>query len=155
MEKIQLSNCDLFALVDDADVPLVSEYTWHRKPSSTTVYAATNIIGSNGKRTTLSMHRLILQAKSGQEVDHKDHDGLNNQRENLRLVSRAQNVHNTRPFRGRKFKGVYRHYSGRWYACLKNKCLGVFDDEVSAAIAYNEAAATILGETAYMNPIPV
>lgn len=93
------------------------------------------------------------------DVDHKDHDLDNNDISNLRLCSRSQNQWNRIPGRGSsKYKGVCQRSNGNmWQAFigLNNKriFLGSFEDEVEAAIAYNNAAIKYFGEYARINDV--
>jgi hypothetical protein len=149
----------LVALVDDADYELVSQYKWHAKRWRTTFYAGACLPGHHHLR----MHRLILGAPAGIEVDHQDRDGLNNQRGNIRLATHSQNQANAikHPlFKGRgtsTFKGVTRMPYGRWVAriCVDRewKYLGYFASESDAALAYNNAALLHFGEFARLNDV--
>lgn len=101
------------------------------------------------------MHRLILKPKRGLEVDHKDRNGLNNQRCNLRPCTRAQNMWNTGPVTG-KYKGVsYQKNIGKWNARISYYGLrwriGFYETEELAAEAVDCAAVVLHGEFAYLN----
>lgn len=105
------------------------------------------------------MHRLILSPEAGFQVDHIDRDKLNNQRRNLRIITAQQNSLN-RPGRGgtSKFKGVcFIRAKNKWRAtiCKSGKIilLGYFDNEIEAAVVYNEAAKIHHGQFAFLNPI--
>lgn len=78
------------AIIDDDDLPLLAGYRrwsiWHPR-GSRTAYARSSL---NGK--TVYLHRLILAAQPGEEIDHIDGNGLNNCRANLRRVSHAENI---------------------------------------------------------------
>lgn len=111
----------------------------------------------NAGRTVL-LHRVVIGAEPGQEVDHVDANRLNNTRENLRICSRAENMMNRHCFRGGHsgFKGVTFHKRlGKWAAQItsknKNKWLGSFDDEAEAARAYDAAARELFGSFARLN----
>lgn len=104
------------------------------------------------------MHRFILDAPTGLEVDHIDKDGLNNQRDNLRIASRIQNSWNNGPNSKNKsgFKGVsFRKETKKWVAHIivngKQIYLGGFDNKVDAAKAHDKAARELEGEFAYLN----
>lgn len=106
------------------------------------------------------MHRLLLAPGDNEDVDHRDGNGLNNKKENLRKCSRSQNLQNqTRlpnPLKSSAYKGVYWDEDA-WRAQIRvNKqkiCLGYFTDEQTAALAYNEAANKYFGEFARPNLI--
>jgi hypothetical protein len=143
------------ALVDDADYDWLCQWRWHCAAGDR--YAARG----NG----IYMHRQIMglpevrnpRGENGNypEVDHVDRDGLNNQRGNLRVCTRQQNLRNKgrqSNNRSSRFKGVTRHRQRRkWTAWIEHKYLGVFDDEVQAARVYDAAAKERFGEYARLN----
>lgn len=145
------------ALVDDADAGLVMKYRWRswKQRKTGVIYALATTPRSEGHQN-IRMHNLI----AGQlYVDHRDGNGLNNQRGNLRPATNQQNSANA-PGRGgsSKYKGVcFRRRSGRWRAYIRVNGaqidLGEFRTEVEAAIAYNSAAAEHFGEFARPNKI--
>lgn len=148
----------LFALIDDVDAPKVSRHQWRVFISPWgRVYATT------GKGTFL--HRYILDAPEGMDVDHVNCDGLDNQRSNIRLGTHAQNVANQsshlmrkgRPTQSR-FKGVTVPFEGRqrpYRATIsvngKQQFLGYHPTEELAAKAYDEAARRFFGPFARTN----
>ena len=145
------------AVVDDGDYGLISQYKWRLMRKLTTCYAITHIYVGR-KRTTTSMHRLILGAKKGEIIDHQDHDGLNNRRYNIRLcTSRQNNMNRQKPKNGTSvFKGVsWDAISGKWKAAImlnnKGKHLGYYLSEVEAAKAYDTAAIELFDEFACTN----
>jgi len=101
------------------------------------------------------MHCLIMGLKG---IDHIDHDGLNNQRSNLRPATGSQNNANQRSHLtgSSQYKGVsYYKPAGRWSASLRTQqqiiYLGRFGTEEEAARAYDTAAREIWGEYACLN----
>ena len=102
------------------------------------------------------MHRSILKADIGQIVDHVNGDGLDNQRENLRIADSFGNARNSRGWRLRSspFKGVY-PVKGKWRSIIRinNRArhLGYFDELEDAAKAYDEAALKEFGPFARLN----
>lgn len=114
----------------------------------------------NGIKTEVYMHRLImgLDNSSFLAVDHKDWNGLNNQRDNLRVATRAQNQANIRPLKTAfcEYKGVSydKNYPTKpWRARIKNTLVGYFHTPEGAAVAYNKKALELYGEFAYLNII--
>lgn len=106
----------------------------------------------------LYLHRELLSARKGQEVDHVNHNGLDNRLENLRIVTRAQNMMNRRSIHGvSQFKGVSWHEKAKkWRANIRlgrQQHLGFFSSEIEAALAYNKAARELFGPYALLNPI--
>ena len=90
--------------VDEKDISLVTQYTWWRKPNG---YIYTQIGGALKK--TLYMHRLVMDAKKGQEVDHINRDPSDNRRSNLRFATRSQQNMNKNGVRGiDRFKNKWR-----------------------------------------------
>ncbi len=110
MKKIQLTQGQI-ALVDDEDYNYLMQWKWfaHRKNSKTTFYAV-RTCRENGQKT-LRMHNVIANRyikKDYTELDHRDRNGLNNQKDNLRISTRGENMHNT-PNHGKCLKGVNKH----------------------------------------------
>ncbi len=142
-----------FAIVDAADYEWLNQYKWHVKKDKNRYYAE-----SQENRKIIKMHRLITGAPDHLVVDHRDHNGLNNRRWNLRLCSHAENIRNQRPQKGgtSKYKGVCRHKHVRKYVSQigmngTRKTIGYFDDEIEAAISYDLKAMEVFGEFAYLN----
>lgn len=146
-----------FAIVDDEDFEIASAYTW----SYSKGYAVTSVGGRKDKKR-IYLHRLISgDPPEGLFVDHIDGDPLNNQRNNLRFVTIAQNAYNMAPNRNTSssFKGVSWDSSRNfWHARIQfdkaTTNLGFFMSELDAARAYNVAAIKHFGEYARLNVIP-
>jgi len=139
------------AYVDREDYKLVVPFKWRVKRNGRTNYA---ISDTGGKRVW--MHKIVLQTT--ERVDHKDDDGLNNRRSNLRLLDNTNNIRRKRPNLSgtSKFKGVSR-FRDRWQASIKvngkSIWIGLFIDERNAALAYDNAAKLYFGEHARINII--
>lgn len=113
-----------------------------------------SVVTGSGQGVVL-LHRMIVEAPRGEEVDHRDCDPLNNRRSNLRLATRAQNAKNRRRARSNRlgFKGVYREGSRRrprYRAEIsvdgKKVRLGSFASPEQAHAAYRLAAVVLHGE---------
>ena len=153
----------LFALVDEEDLPKIQGFKWHvyRKPRGKVTYAARSITLPAGNRSKVYMHRAIMA--DAWMVDHRDGDGLNNTRANLRAAETAENNRNIgKPRHGvtSQFKGVCWHpKAGKYQATVrynrKNIYLGLFVDERDAAWAYDREARRRFGSFARTNfPLP-
>jgi len=136
MKLIQLGRKDVFAKVDDVDYESIIKTRWYLTNHG---YAVTNV----GVR----MHRLIINAKPGETVDHIDRDRLNNVRSNLRLVNASQNCLNRSKTTNTRcnYKGAYHiKATGSWSSQLGYAgvfySLGFYKSELAAAIAYNRKA---------------
>ena len=107
------------------------------------------------------MHRLILGLTDPKIfTDHKDHNGLNNQRENLRKSTNQQNQFNQLPRGGTSiYRGVIKRKNrkGVWISNIsisgKSIFVGYFKSEKKAALAYNKKAIELHGEFAYLNKL--
>jgi hypothetical protein len=139
------------AWVDAADLPLVAPFKWRVKRNGRTNYA---ISDTGGRRVW--MHKIVLGTAA--RVDHRDNDGLNNRRYNLREISNTDNIRRKRPNEvgSSPFKGVSRNRRMRkWQATIKvngqSLWLGAYDNETAAARAYDAAAKKHFGEHAFIN----
>jgi hypothetical protein len=149
-------------LVDDEDFEELVQHKWFVLSMSSGPRASRKGRGRDGKKSkTILMHRQIMCAPSGMEVDHINHDSLDNRRVNLRVCTHAQNGANQRKQSGTssRFKGVTWDKSRqKWLAqIMVNRChinLGRFVLEEDAARAYNRAASTHFGEFKLLNDIP-
>jgi hypothetical protein len=117
-------------------------------------------IKESGSYKMYQMHRMIMGCKTNDKkiVDHKNHDTLDNTRENLRFATRSQNMYNLITNHGKsQYKGVSWHkQNDNWIAHIKlNKVehIGSYDNELEAAQAYNKKAIEYFGEYAYINKI--
>jgi hypothetical protein len=153
----------LTALIDEADLHLVAPYSWHSLMMTAATgkiygpYAGTTYL-TDGRVKSALMHKFLT---GWPLTDHADHDGLNNQRYNLRPASPSESNANTRK-QGREcsspYKGVTwdsRSRTGSWRAQIgvngTRHRLGVFSTQEEAARAYDAAAFAAWGEFAYLN----
>lgn len=157
MKTIQLTQGQV-ALIDDEDFETLNQFKWCAHKDPNTFYAER--VQTKPIRKTIKMHRLIMSVPIGFEIDHKDGNGLNNQRNNLRICTRSENQMNRRKKENSSsiYKGVSFHKrEGKWRAVImingKYIGLGDFDSEVEAAKAYNTKAIELFCEFANLNNI--
>lgn len=144
----------MVAIVDAADYALVAPYRWYAHKGKKTWYARADV-GGRVDRRRIYMRRLLCE---GQSIDHRDGDGLNNCRANLRPATESQNQANRRKAAGTSstFKGVtFDRNRGKWLAQIvldgRRVHLGRTDDELLAAARYDIAAKAAFGEFATSN----
>lgn len=157
------------ALVDDADYEYLNQFNWTVLIYDHTCYAVRTI---GNKMGSISMHRDILGLTDKTILtDHKDHNGLNNQRDNLRKCTHVQNSQNKKSSGQSVYLGVHPHTTTKRYITNlgaekiyqyfsyqskivvdgKQRSLGTFKTDIEAAIIYNIASRKYHGEFANPN----
>lgn len=159
-------------IIDDIDYEKVKRFKWRIHKTKHHRYARTSL-WNKGKQIHLYMHQLIMGQKSNLITDHIDRrhylltdhidgNGLNNCRNNLRMVTHIQSTANSRKSQKNNCKSNYKGISfmpslKKWRAVVRTKneyhYLGLFNHEIEAAIAYNDKAKEIFGEFAKINQI--
>ena len=163
MKEIPLTQ-GLFAQVDDKNYDWLMCYKWCAHKEGRVIYALGNIWDKELKKCKqIRMHRLIMNTPKNLEVDHIDHNGLNNQEHNMRNCSRRENGANSRCMSDNLigYKGVSKTLKGKNKGCIKafiningkQQHLGYFKNPIDAARAYNKAAKKEFGEYAYLNEV--
>lgn len=139
-------------LVDDVDYDKVKDMSWHAERGKEGILYATGY--REGR--VIKMHRYILNAPRSMLVDHKNRNGLDNRRDNLRQCSNGQNQQNARIGRnnasgfkgvspaGNRWRGLIYHHGNKFH-------LGYFPTPEDAACAYDVAALRLHGEFARIN----
>jgi hypothetical protein len=154
VKEIELTQGYL-AIVDDEDFERINAFNWRALPSSDNIIYGARTEQKDNKVTNIMMHRLILGVTDKSlHVDHKNGNGLDNRKENLRLVTRNQNMRNLTRIRVNNtsgYRGVcFEKSSGKWMAYIyidgKQKKLGRHLDPKDAARAFDNAAREIFGE---------
>ncbi len=159
MKEIYLS-CGKTILVDDEDYEKVAKYKWGAFFNGYSYYAS-RVVRINGKRTSISMHRIILGLDYGdslQYVDHINRNGLDNRKENLRVTSPHLSNYNQKKRKDNTsgYRGVsYCKRTGKWRTNIqingKSKSCGYYGNPIDAAMAYDHVAKQTAGEYANLN----
>ena len=133
-------------LISDEDFDFVRRYRWFM--------TRLGYVLRSEHEKSLSLHRELLKAQPGIEVDHINGDPTDNRRENLRLATRQENARNHRKQPKRKYIGVYKH-GDKWQAGVivsrRFIYLGTFSTPEEAAKARDEAAKKLYKEFAKLN----
>ncbi|MFH1369974.1 MAG: HNH endonuclease [Planctomycetota bacterium] len=149
-----------FAIVDPYDYDRLRRYKWRINRSNRTFYAFCTLSqGPILRPQVLWMHHLVLPPPDGLLVDHRNHNGLDNRRSNLRLATHSENIQNARKTKSKtssRYKGVdFVKTTGKYRARIavadKRLFLGSFSSELDAAKAYDEAAIEYFKEYACLN----
>ncbi len=149
------------ALIDDEDYENIINYPhpWRAEKGRHTFYAASWKQGKT-KYSTIRMQNLIVTAPKGKLIDHRNRNGLDNRRQNLRIVTQSENLRNHHKrcgYGSSRFNGVsWQKVQKIWtaYTCIgkaQKKYLGCFKDEIAAAIACDKANIQIFKEKAFLN----
>lgn len=135
-----------FAIVDDEDYARLSAVKW--------CYSEGYAVRNAGADGFVKMHHLVIgRPPKGCVTDHKNRNGLDNTKLNLRHVTQGRNVMNKPAQKNNTsgYKGVYWHKAAqKWCAEIKadgkRKSLGLFTDKELAADAYDKSSAELHGE---------
>lgn len=150
------------ALVDDEDYEYLNQWKWqarkNRRGDRVWTWYAARLENQSGRRVLLLMHRVIMAvADSNLKVDHRDGDGLNNQRSNLRECTNSENSKSRRRSQNNTtgYKGVTLEKSGKYRARIrvnyKSINLHSYLTAIEAARAYDDAAKKYYGDFALLN----
>lgn len=142
-----------YALIDDTDAHVLN-FRWYLRKyelkTTTLKYALSYITGKQ-----ISMHAFLLsKPDKGYVIDHINNDGLDNRRQNIRIVTRSINSQNKKKIVTDKTTSIYKgvaQQSGKWLAAYANTKIGLFETEIEAAKAYDEYALLITEGQAICN----
>lgn len=157
MKEIKLTRNQV-CIVDDEDFKWLSQYKWYADfvQSDNKFRARSRLNGT--LKSAILMHRLILEAKKNELIDHKNMNPLDNRRCNLRKATKAKNMQNRNKQKNNTsgFKGVsWSKNAKKWRATIRSegiwKFLGNFNTKQEAALAYNNAANSMHGEFSNVN----
>ena len=149
MKEIPLTQGKV-AIVDDDIFLMLSKFKWYARKTGKFWYVFRWIRLNPQKSISVSMHRIILGTPKGMETDHINGNGLDNRIENLRVVTKRQNLQNLHNKRSSKYPGVY------WKKSHKKWCALIYlngrmrhiinsNDEMTAATAYRVACKVLTG----------
>src|ERR1035437_2277071 len=141
-----------FAQVDDDMFDFLNQWKWIADYNKhTKSFYARRTDGHKGKKIT--MHRLIMNTPVDMQVDHKNHDTLNNQRFNLRnctpsqnMMNRTINVNNTSGYTGIVWYGRYNKWLARISLNGKRILSGYFTNIEDAIKARKAKEKELFGE---------
>lgn len=156
MKEIPLTQ-GFVALVDDEDYEWLIQHKWYiLRTKSGNLYAQTRKKTPKNKSGVETMHRMILAPPPGKLVDHIDRNGLNNQRNNLRIADKRINGINRRMHSNNTsgYRGVSETTNG-WLATIwngeKGEFIGYYETAEEAARAWDREAIRLRGEYAVTN----
>ena len=128
-------NSKKYCIIDTEDYDLVKDYNWC-VANIKSLYVQTNIVDKlTKKRTTLKLHRLIMNPPKEFVIDHINHNTLDNTKSNLRVCTHKENLENVNKYltNNSGYRGIYRHKkSNKWQVNIihnsKNIYGGLFTD---------------------------
>jgi hypothetical protein len=159
MKEIQLGKSGKVALVDDEWYEYLNQWKWGVHSDGYNIYAERNITVNN-KQYTIRMHRLIMGTTNPKtHIDHINGNGLDNQINNLRECTTAQNTMNQRTkktgqssiYKGVYYDNAYKKYKAQIGFKGKHISLGRFESQIEAAKTYDAKAKELFGEFACPN----
>jgi hypothetical protein len=135
------------AQIDDDDFEMVSSMKWY--------FDGKYAINTTPGKKTIRMHQLVMRSLPGQVIDHKNGDGLDNRKENLRFCARFQNSwnmkihkHNTSGIKGISWCKETQSWHAQFQHCRKKINLGCYDRIEDAEKIYAETTRKLRGEFA-------
>jgi hypothetical protein len=138
-------------LVDDEDFDYLNQFKWYARKSKKTFYAFRGV-NINKKVIGFSLHRSIMNPPVNMEIDHINGNGLDNQKENMRIVTSRQNAQNRHIKKSSHYVGVsWDTKSKKWFARIRvrgiSRYLGSFKNEIDAAAMYRVTCAVLFPQS--------
>jgi hypothetical protein len=165
VKEIQLTQGQV-ALIDDEDFELIRPYKWNAQYNKNTdsYYAVANIPNQNGRTKSyvdvIRMHTLIANTPNGLKTDHKNHNTLDNRKENLRICNDSESAYNRKMrsdnqtgFKGITFEKKKKLFRAVISANGKRIGLGRYKTAELASAAYEKAAKELHGEFYYKDSL--
>lgn len=148
MKEIVLTQ-GMHAIVDDENFDCLNQFKWYAHKEGRLFYARRNSAMKNRYRNVILMHRIIVNPPHSTEIDHINGNGLDNRKENLRIVTTRQNQQNQHTKKSSNFPGVSKtsnHKKWRTFIVLngKQRYLGQYEKETEAATVYQIACKVLL-----------
>jgi len=153
MKKIALGGKrgqDKYLLIDNEKYDLVKKYSWYL---SSYGYAIAHHLGKGKNYKKIYAHLLIINCPKGMEIDHINHNKLDNRRRNLRICTRSQNQMNKIKLKNNisGFTGVIwdkqnKKFRAQIQVNKKHFHLGLFETKEQAAEIYNQKAKYLFGQ---------
>jgi hypothetical protein len=139
---------------------MLMNWKWHFENGYARRKDYIGCISSKPTWKMFGMHRVVMKAPLGMQVDHINHNKLDNQKCNLRLATHQENMWNSKIQKNNKsgYKGVsWRKQCNKWQATIKKNykdiSLGYYKTKEDAALAYNNAARELFGQFAFLNVV--
>lgn len=153
-------------IINTSDYDKIKNIRWfaYRSRTAKTFYVIGNLPRRDhpeGKQKGVKLHRFLFDLDDPKTtVDHKDGNGLNNIRENLRVCTQLQNSrnypiphNNTSGYKGVSWNKIRKKWQAKISVCGVRKSMGYYDDPKDAAIAYNHGALEYHNEFANLNVV--
>jgi len=157
MKYINLPN-NKKVIVDNEDYKYLNSFNWNFNSRYVVRNKHNNCYGKcKGKRCyKIFIHKLIMNCPKGKQVDHINHNTLDNRKINLRICTRKQNSHNSLVHKDTlsRYKGVYwNNINKKWIVTIKKKYFGSFINKEKAAQIYNKNIVNYYGDFSYLNEL--
>ncbi len=161
MTKISLGQ-DKYAMIDDEDYPYISRFKWFLNTKKdnfgVNYYYASRRIGTQGKRTEVYMYQFLIALPAFDCIIFKNKNTLDYRKKNLvagtfslRLIRAAKRKNLHSQYKGVTYRPYRKLYEARVAKNGKQYYCGSFNNEESAAKAYDKKAKELYGELAYQN----